>query len=240
MKWLRYALLVTIVLLTFLPTPTKAATSADVVITASGYICGVPGSFTVYYISDYEVGLSWTKGADAANTMIRAAYGRLPKDRNDGYLVYYGSNTTTSDTAVNLDETASEVYYRAWSQNSAGKWEEQGASGLIEGIGVTALVIGIICLGLTIAGFVLKNPLLLLSAGIGWIIFGILLYEKAFENQAMNQAVLALGLVLALVSFVSSLTVFMRGRPAKQSLEERDYEEYKRRVIEATRRRYYE
>jgi len=192
---------------------------------------------TLTYISDYEVGISWTIGEGAENTMVRAAVGRLPESRTDGYLVYYGDGTSTSDTGVSLDETAAPVYYRAWSQNSAGGWEDVGTSSFLEGLGVTILAISIICLGLMIAGFVFKSTPMLLSAGMGWVLFGVLMYGKAFDNEFMNQGLLALGGALAIVCFVSTLTMYMSRRPAKVDKNLLEQEEYRRKVLNATKRR---
>jgi len=110
--------------------PVLADTSQDVTITARGFVIGAPAGFTVYYISDYEVGLSWTKPEGADNTMVRAAYGRTPESRTDGYLVYYGGAENASDTAVSLDETAAVIYYKAWSQTAGGIWEEEGVKSI--------------------------------------------------------------------------------------------------------------
>ena len=86
----------------FTTTLVKADTSADITITASGYICGAPGGFTITYVNDYEVQLDWSVGDNAVNTMVRAAYGHFPADITDGYQVYYGNGTTTNDDATSL------------------------------------------------------------------------------------------------------------------------------------------
>jgi len=120
-KWLLLLLLVPISIV--IPTAVMADTSADVTITASGYVCGAPGGFTITYVNDYELRLDWSVGDDAVNTMVRAAYGRFPEDITDGYQVYYGNGTTTTDDATSL-AAPDIVYYRAWSQNVAGLWNE--------------------------------------------------------------------------------------------------------------------
>jgi hypothetical protein len=150
--------------------PASADTSAEVTVTATGWVCGAPGGFTITYISDYEVGLSWAKGAGAVNTMVRAAYGRMPESREDGYLVYYGDREYCSDTAVSLDETATPVYYRAWSQNIGGAWEEGETTGFIEGIGVTMIAFIVLALGIVGIAMWKKHLLLYLVAFIGLIL----------------------------------------------------------------------
>ncbi len=173
-KWLRAVIPMAAVLVTvLLPRTAMAATSAQVTVTASGFVCDAPGGLTLTYISDYEVGISWVKGANAAKTMIRAAYGRVPSSRTDGYLVYYDIGTSTSDTGVSLDETATPVYYRAWSQNAGGGWEDTGASDFIEGVGVTLLAFVVLCVALSWLGSRSLYYILKFMAGVSWWVFGV-------------------------------------------------------------------
>jgi len=170
-RWQRWLWLAVIPLSIAMPMIVRADSSADITVTAVGYICEAPGGFTLTYISDYEVGIDWVKGVGAENTMIRAAIGRYPTDITDGWLVYYGDGTHTVDTGVNLDETASPTYYRAWSQNVGGVWNEIGyAEDNIEGIGVQLLAFVILAVGLTIGGYALKNMALSYGAGGAWVV----------------------------------------------------------------------
>lgn len=140
MRWLKLTF-VTIGLfwLLILPTPVLADTSQTVTITATGIVVDAPGGFTIYYISDYELGISWTKAVSANNTMVRAKYGSYPDGRTDGYLVYYGMEASCSDTGVNLEETASTIYYRAWSEDTDKIWSPVYAEGYWESIVVTLI-----------------------------------------------------------------------------------------------------
>lgn len=140
-----------------IPTQVSAETSAEVTVTATGYICEAPGGFTITYINDYEVGLSWTKGAGAENTMVRAKYGSIPTDREDGYLIYYGEGTYATDTGINIDEMLTPVYYRAWSQSEGGVWEEGETTGFMEAIYMQLLAFIILPLGLTIAAYSIRR-----------------------------------------------------------------------------------
>ena len=217
--------------------PVLADTSAEVTVTATGYVVGAPGGFTLTYISDYEVGISWTKGEGAENTMVRAAVGRLPESRTDGYLVYYGDGTSTSDFSNNLDVLDAPVYYRAWSQNTDSLWEEVGSSDFVAGVGVTVLAISIIVLGLTIAGVIFKSAALYLLSTMGWVIFAFLMYGKVFDNAALNTALLMFGGAAALVCAVMALGVYMSRRPAKVDRDLLEQENYRRQVLNATRKR---
>jgi hypothetical protein len=150
-------------------TPVLANTSEDITVTATGYVVGAPGGLTLTYISDYEVGISWTKGTDAVNTMVRAKYGSAPTSRTDGYLVYYGDGTSASDTGVSIEETAAPIYYRAWSQNAGGLWEEEGISGFFEGGGMTLIALFLFAGILSWLGMRSNFVLLRLMGGAGWL-----------------------------------------------------------------------
>ncbi len=167
-KWI-VVVLFSVGLILFMGLPVFAGTSADVTITATGYICAAPGGLILTYVNDNEVGISWTKGVDAANTMVRGAVGRLPTSITDGYQVYYGSGNTTSDTGVSFEETAAPIYYRAWSQNAAGIWEINGIWDYIEGVGMT--LIALILFGGIVSFFALwkKSPLIGMAASAVWV-----------------------------------------------------------------------
>jgi len=161
-------LLVILTLLLGAPILVGADTSQDVTITATGYVCGAPEGLTLIYISDYEIGISWTKGADAENTMVRAAIGRLPESRTDGYLVYYGNGTNATDWTANLGTIDARIYYRAWSQSFSGTWEEAGVSDWLTGGGML-IAFMVLSLGLTIVAFWRNNMPIATVAGIAWL-----------------------------------------------------------------------
>lgn len=109
------------------------------------------------------------------NTMIRGAVGRYPENITDGYLIYYGPGENCSDTGVSLDETASYVYYRAWSELGAGVWSPLYSEGNIGGFGMVGIFLAIVVLGLTALSFFKRAILLSLGASIGWLALGVLL-----------------------------------------------------------------
>lgn len=205
--------------LIFAPSVVLADTSADVVVTAVGFIVEAPGGFTVYYISDYEVGLSWTKPEGADNTMIRAAYGRMPEDREDGYLVYYGDLEYTSDTAVALDDIAVPVYYRAWSQNEGGVWENEGSTGFIEGWGMLMIAFVLLCLGLTIGGYTLHRGSLAFAGMAAWMAMGAYCYITADGEWGIY---MGLFWVCIAMIFTSGLEGALLSRGTEQAEDEID------------------
>ena len=178
-RWLRWLWLVAVIPVSItMPVIVEADNSAEITVTAVGYVCAAPGGFTLTYITDYEVGISWIKGAGADNTIIRAAIGRIPENREDGWLVYYGDGTNTTSW-TNMETLSDPVYYRAWSQNAGGIWEEVGASDYVEGISMQLLAFLIAAIGLTIGGYWLKNIPLVYGAGGVWAVLAGYSYQKA-------------------------------------------------------------
>lgn len=180
MKWR----VLIIILLALLPaTPALAETSADVTVTARGYICGSPSGLTATYISETNVQLDWTKGEDAANTIIVAKYGTAPTSRSDGYIVYSGNGTMASDIGVNLDETATYVYYRAWAQNAAGVWEVIGSNtAWMGGTGMILIALFLLCGILSFLSLRSRNVIVALGAALAWIF--VLIYTR--DNPVGN------------------------------------------------------
>ena len=200
-KWLVAFVLLIIFLV--IPIPALAGTSADITVTATGYVCEAPGGFTVVYISDYEVGISWVKGVDAENTLVRAAIGRMPENRSDGYEVYYGTGTNTTDW-VNMETLSVPIYYKSWSQTIGGTWEEGGSStGQVEGVSMILIAFIALALGLTISTFALKSGRAILafaSAG-GWVLLGVYSYTRFVALWDIYYALfwLSMGMVFACV-----------------------------------------
>lgn len=233
-KWFIVFVLLTIFLI---PTPVLADTSGDVTVTATGYICGAPGNFTLTYVSDYEIGISWTKGADAVNTMVRGAVGRVPESRTDGYLVYYGTGTSTSDTGVSLDETAAPIYYRAWSQNAASVWEEVGVSDFLEGFGMLTVAIALIVLVFTVLAFLRRDAMLYMLGTIGWLFMTFYLVNLNYpaENAYLPYAIAGFCLSVTLIMAIQAVNVYFSGRPRPPTSGEIQAE-HKRKVMGLTKR----
>lgn len=185
-----------------MPVIDALAEGSEVDITVSAFIVGTPGGLILTYISDYEVGIEWTMGEDAVNTMVRGAVGRLPENREDGYLVYYGDEASCSDTGVSLDETAAAVYYRAWSQNAGGSWEVEGISDSIEGVGMTLIFIGVFGLGFLALALIFRQMVLAFLAGLGFIGLAIVGWTSSEVMYDTYWLIGLLGVVALLVCFI--------------------------------------
>ena len=225
MRW--HVPLLIALLAVFVPATHVAANTAyaNITITVAGWACDYPGAFTVTYISDTEVELSWVAGLAANNTMVRAAYGRIPASRTDGYLVYYGDNTTAIDTALNLDDTASTVYYRAWSESATGIWEDIGATGFLEGPAMKLIAFILLCIALMVWSWHTKKASLMFMSILCWLGFSAYLYSigtasfdyyRVFAWVGIGMAVLS---VLQAISFRAKSTVVPEMTPHEKFLD---------------------
>lgn len=191
-----------------------AATSENVTVTATGFICEAPAGFTVTRISDQEVEITWAKGEGAENTMIRGKYGEYPANRDDGYEVYYGAGTNVTDTSMHLDETAGKLFYRAWSQNDGEIWAEDFAEGWTQGIGMTLIAIVVLTLGLL--GYAIhykQTALMFLAAAAG---IALAVYGFANMSGSGQDAYWVLGIIGAVLAIVAAMMagLAMRSGPS--------------------------
>lgn len=197
-----------ILIWTLFPGGVSADSSADVTVSASGWIAGAPGGLTLTYVSDYNIGISWTKGEDAANTMIRAAYGRVPSGITDGYQVYYGAGTSTNDTALSM-ATPDIIYYAAFSQNAGGIWSPLFATADVGGfMSASFLFIGLIALAgmLTFFSWKRKSILISLSGSLAWLSLGFWLFFGDVTNLSLSSTwTPLLGWVFIMMTFACLL-----------------------------------
>lgn len=182
MKWVKIATASAVLVILCLGinvSPVVADTEDEVTVTAYGYVVGMPEGFTAVYVDVGQVDLSWTKGEDAVNTMVRAAYNRLPSSVSDGYQVYYGDGDSFSDTALDYDEYLGTIYYAAWSENAAGIFSGNSVWDSVEGVPMLLFALIIIPLLLTIAMFSTRNMLLGFPCVIFWGVLGGYVYGES-------------------------------------------------------------
>jgi len=164
-----------------------------------------PTNLLLTMVGDNEVVITWDAGVNACNYMVRGAIGRLPADRTDGYLVYNGTATTTTDW-IDEDET---VYYRVFSQSCGGTWETDGIYDSIGGFMVLLLILTIVAVILAIAAFVLKSGRRILafaSAGF-WVLAGIHSYTLSEATWDIHYGLfwVSMGMVAAMVLMAAIL-----------------------------------
>ena len=117
----------------------QAAKSVDITITAQPSAMFAPTDFDAVTITDNKITLTWTPNIFAATTMVRAKTGSYPTGTADGYLVYNGAGNTADDLTVSLDETATNIFYRAWSVDGVGNFSPNYAEDNTGGIGMTMI-----------------------------------------------------------------------------------------------------
>lgn len=185
-----------------------SATTANITVTARGYIGEAPGGLTVTYISDYELGVSWTKGVDANNTMVRVAYGRPVGGRTDGFQAYYGTGSSTTLWISNIG-TVGPVYLKAWSQSAGGLWEEIGTAVEADFMSMSFLFAILVVLGLVlfIAAFRWKDMLLSYSAALTWMAIGFWWLIGDITNFGLEDPWVR---ILVFIPFILAFTVLLR------------------------------
>ncbi len=171
------------------------------------------------------VSISWTKGIGAENTMVRAAIGHLPVDRDDGYIVYYGTGTSATDYADIGQEI---VWYRLWSQDAGDSWEDEGVWDSIGGNMYVYLLFGMLGLGL-VFGFIWKKYAWLAYGAAGaWALLGFLAFQTSSSASPAEITDVHMGLFWLSIGFViacSLLPTVMRDRPSKDDIYVDDIDE---------------
>lgn len=150
--------------------------SANVFISVTPeYGPGVPSNFTATFITRQQVYLNWEKGANTTQTLIRAKFYEYPKNKDDGYLVYYGTGESANDTALDLDITFGPIFYRAWSEHEVEGWSVNYAEASTENPELEGIVdkltdfnFWVSNLYIVFQGLLLIVPLLLLSGLAFW------------------------------------------------------------------------
>ena len=194
------------------PYSTQTA-SVTVVITADPIFSVGIEDFIITYVSDTQLDLDWVYGTDGVNIMIRAKYGEYPDDipdedtmPSDGYLVYYGSATSYSDTSMNFDENAGMLYYKAWAQKADGTWILDTSTGYKESEIMTLLFFAIIAIGLSWFGLKTTYWILKFLAGASW--FALLAYWKTNMPSAIVTGSSTDTIVTVLLIFVGLAMMF--------------------------------
>jgi len=201
-------LLVVFVVLFLLPSVVVADTSEDIVVTARGYIVDAPGNFTITYVSDSEVDLDWIKGPSVNNTMVRVKYGSYPEDRDDGYLVYYGTNNNCTDSSILL-ATYEVPYYKAWNQRNDGIWEEVGSEEEANFMSMSFLFTVLIILGLVlfVAAFRWRDILVSYAAALTWLAIGFWWIIGDITNFGLEDPWVQ---ILVFIPFILAFAILLR------------------------------
>jgi hypothetical protein len=188
-------------------TQVMAGTGENVQVVVVPYLGGGITSFNATILSDTEVYLEWTILDGTANVMVRAKYGSMPMDRTDGYLVYYGSDLSVSDTSMDFNENISIIYYRIWAETSESVWLDSEVTTVeTEGIYMFLLALFILAAAVSYLSFYNSFPLLKLGASGAWIVLFIYCKDNLTnvidEGSGAHTAIL---LVIALMALAVPL-----------------------------------
>lgn len=216
-KWLWVIL--SVVALGLIPVGVLAATEQDVTVTATpayGII-----SFTIDYISDTQMDLSWTATGDVVNVMVRAKYGEdldeIPDedtDPSDGYLVYEGDGSSVSDTSMDFDGNPGPLYYKIWGQKVDDKWYTGSYSAWEES--AVMLLLGMLAFAgiLSFLAFRSSFKPMRFVAGFGWV--AVLVYWILSPPSAIT-AGSAAHVAVMLVLIFAAVAVSLSGFGAEES-----------------------
>jgi hypothetical protein len=213
----RLLVIVFIGLLSFIPISVEAATTADVVVTASGYIVGSPSGLVISYTGEDYVDISWVKGALAENTMVRVGHTGYPTSLTDGGLVYYGNGTTTqyvySYATLLANEEYEGLYFTAWSQRADGVWQmigsSTGAYSFWQDVNMLFVIVSLIVLALTFYAFKLKNVALSIVSAFGWAGLAIHQLNLYYSLASISGVEPLIGYTSALMSICMFLAPLM-------------------------------
>lgn len=234
-------LLLAVLILSLNTMPVSAATSVNITVTARPKISGGIANFTIVYISETQLDLSWVLTGDAVNIMIRGKYSEYPADipngltdPSDGYLVYYGNGLSVSDTSMDFDEITGVLYYKAWAQKADGTWYTNSSTGSEESRTLILLAFVILALGLTIGAFVLTTGRAILSfAGAGaWLLLGIYSYTKSTAVWDIYYSLFWLSAGMVIVC--SLISVVLREKKEPEEIDE--FAEENRELIDDVER----
>lgn len=173
-----------------------SAESQSVTVTANPKVYVTTGLIATY-INDYEIGLSWSMGANVTNVMIRSKFGSSPVNRGDGKLVYYGNATNVSDFLVASLAVATEpLYYGLWSQKSDSTWYDDIiiVGGDFMSSTVLFIVVAILTLGLSLAYTWKRQGFFAYAATAFWLFLGLLSYQVSTSPNPLAFTDIYMGL----------------------------------------------
>ena len=230
-KAVRIIIALALVLIPIIPCAVSAATIT--VTNQPSFTSGIL-TFTVTYISDTQMDLAWTIDGTVANVMVRAKYGAYPTDipdaftaPTDGYLVYYGTNLSVSDTSMSFDQNAGSLYYKAWAQKVDGTWYVNTYNSSKES-GVVSMIL-LFGLGLAISAFAImkKEPVIGMVASAVWVLC--LVYTRSNPIGAMvvgdSADNILVTILIGLIAIVPIISWRLGRSDRAREVKEDDYKE---------------
>lgn len=207
--------------------PISVSAGNVVTVTMNPLFTGGINSFTITYVTDTQMDLDWTYGGDTANVMVRAKYGNYPANipnqfttPSDGYLVYYGSGLSASDTSMNFDQNPGYLYYMAWAQRGDGTWHLDVSSGKEESKQLILIAMIISPLAIMGLGWRFKQAWLLWLACPFWVILGIYIaYNETWFPTDAQRSLILIG-VIGTIGCIFAATHMNLGEMEKEGTPE--------------------
>ena len=94
----------------------------------------------------------------------------------------------------------------------------------------------LLVIGLTVSGFALKNAPLLIASSVSWIIFALYMFHQTFTNTYLTTAFLVFGWMMFAICIIKALDIYVSTRPKKLDKDLLEQEEYRRQVLNTTKR----
>jgi len=168
-------------------------------------------SLTATSLSEHEILLSWYTGSAINSTTIRAAIGRVPTSITDGYLVYSGSGTNTTDWVSNLEMLDNKLYYAAWGTDSNGTWTPS-ATTYIEGVGMKLIAIIVMCVAMMVWAWQKKQVSLLFMSLMCWLGFTAYMYSLTSATWDYYRIFAWVGIGMVLITVYEVIIVQMHNK----------------------------
>ena len=168
-------------------------------------------SLTATSLSEHEILLSWYTGPAINSTTIRAAIGRVPTSITDGYLVYSGSGTNTTDWVSNLEMLDNKLYYAAWGTDSNGTWTPS-ATTYIEGVGMKLIAIIVMCVAMMVWAWQKKQVSLLFMSLMCWLGFTAYMYSLTSATWDYYRIFAWVGIGMVLITVYEVIIVQMHNK----------------------------
>jgi hypothetical protein len=208
-----------------------AGVGEEITIVANPLVTGGIANFTITYISETQLDFDWGYTGDATHIMIRGKYGDYPAnitdpwtDPSDGYLVYYGVDTSASDTSMDFDANPGPIYYSAWAQKDNGMWYMDMESGWEESAIVTLIALILLALGLMIVGYVFKRQAFAFGAVGGWLLIGVYSYTRSVAVWDIYFTLFFFCMGLVIVSALEAM--YLREKPPEPPRDMDSLDEY--------------
>jgi hypothetical protein len=206
--------------------PALASDTAVINIIATPSVTVGISGFTLTYISDTNIEINWGYTPDFDHIMIRAKYGEYPAGitdntttPSDGYLVYYGTGTSTNDTSMDFDENAGTLYYSAWAWSPTLGWSIFPLTGNKESEVVRFIAFLILPLVLTGIAVACKRTFLFVGASFAWGLLSFWAYSQHLIEWDIYFLLFWFCIAMVIVMLIEAINIYFDERRKEKKLD---------------------